>query len=147
LTQGHDPLRKIAATVVLSCIVTIPAFADYVGAVVRITDGDTFVMNVDRDVSIRLCGIDAPERGRAGYNEARFKLSQMILGQRVRCVQVGHGTPCDGKSRPMNRDRIVAQCFVGSTDLASELVESGFACAWPHFSGKIYLSRGACVRP
>lgn len=49
----------------------------------------------------------------------------MVEGKEVRCIQVGGGTPCDGRSRPTNRDRIVAQCFVGDRDAAMEMICAG----------------------
>ena len=59
-------------------------------------------------VRVRICGIDAPERGQAGYGQAAGVLSSMIEGKTVHCLQVGEGTVCDGRSRPTSRDRIVA---------------------------------------
>jgi hypothetical protein len=38
--------------------------------------------------------------------EAKAALTSLIGGKDVRCVQVGSGTPCDGRSRPTNRNRI-----------------------------------------
>ena len=36
----------------------------------------------------------------------------MIEGKTIHCLQVGEGTVCDGRSKPNNRDRVVAQCFL-----------------------------------
>lgn len=91
---------------------------------------------------VRLCGVDAPERGCPGYDEATKALRALVEGKQVRCIQVGDGTPCDGRSRPTNRGRIVAQCFVESTDVASSQVERGFACDWERFSGGHYSRNG-----
>jgi endonuclease YncB( thermonuclease family) len=60
----------------------------------------------------------------------------------VRCVQVGNGTVCDGRSKPTNRDRVVAQCFVDDIDVAAVLVERGLACDWKTFSGAYYSRDG-----
>jgi endonuclease YncB( thermonuclease family) len=68
-------------------------------------------------------------------------LRVLVEGKRVRCIQVGEGTPCDGKSKPTNRGRVVAQCFIGNTDIAAFLVERGLVCDWKRFSGGHY-SRG-----
>jgi endonuclease YncB( thermonuclease family) len=38
----------------------------------------------------------------------------------------------------MNRDRIVAQCFLHKLDIAEEMTKSGTACDWPKFSGGHY---------
>jgi endonuclease YncB( thermonuclease family) len=73
---------------------------------------------VSGKVRVRICGIDAPERGQPGYSQAAGVLSNMIEGKLVYCLQVGEGTPCDGKSKPNSRDRIVAQCFIDKLDIA-----------------------------
>jgi hypothetical protein len=66
-----------------------------------------------------------------------------VKGKAVRCVQVGDGTPCDGRSKATNRDRIVAQCFVDGADVAASLVGQGVACDWVKFSGGAYSQNGA----
>jgi endonuclease YncB( thermonuclease family) len=123
--------------------------AEYHGRVIEIRDGDTFAIRGSRgDVWIRLCGIDSPERRQEGYAQASAAISQMIRGKDVRCVQVGAGTPCDGRSRPTNRDRIVAQCFLNNEDIAAAMVRNGHACDWRAFSGGRYGRLGPeCQRP
>jgi micrococcal nuclease len=113
--------------------------AEYVGRVGDIQDGDTF--DLDK-VRIRICGMNAPERGDAGFDASTAALTAIIQGNLVRCVQVGSGTPCDGRSRPTNNGRIVAQCFVGDIDIARPLVERGFACDWVKFSNGYYSQGG-----
>jgi endonuclease YncB( thermonuclease family) len=56
----------------------------------------------------------------------------------VRCIQVGGGTPCDGRSPRTSYDRVVAQCFVGGADVSVQMVERGSACDWTRFSGGTY---------
>jgi len=117
--------------------------AEFSGLVKTVIDGDDIVVCVDSGscTDIRLCGIDAPERECPGYREAGAALRDLVEGKRVRCVQVGGGTPCDGRSKPTNRERVVAQCFIDGTDVAGRLVERGLACDWERFSGR-YYSRG-----
>lgn len=127
-----------------------PAHAadDYLGTVIAVTDGDTFDMKTD-DVTlrIRLCGVDSPERSQPGYGAAAGALSNMIEGKLVHCLPVGQGTPCDGRSKTKSRNRVVAQCFVGDKDVATEMVKAKQACDWPHFSGGHYrISRETCIR-
>ena len=121
--------------------------AEFTGSVVHIVDGDTFDMRTAAGVvRIRFCGIDSPEQGESGYQAALDALRHMIGGKTVRCVQVGAGTPCDGRSRPTNRDRVVAQCFVRNVDIATEMVRGRHACDWPKFSGGHYrLSAATCT--
>jgi endonuclease YncB( thermonuclease family) len=38
----------------------------------------------------------------------------------------------------MDRDRIVAQCFLDKLDIGEEMTKSGTVCDWPKFSGGHY---------
>lgn len=119
----------------------VGAAADIVGQGRNVMDGDTFDMRLPSGiVKVRICGIDAPESGDPGSKEAWAKLSELVHGKTVSCVQVNAapGTVCDGRSKATNRDRIVAQCFVEGRDIAAELVRSGVACDWTKFSGGHY---------
>lgn len=101
----------------------------------KVIDGDTLTVGRHK---IRLCGIDAPERGEPGYKEATAYLRQLTEGKPVICHPVGSGTPCDGRSERKSRDRMVATCFVEGKDLAAEMVRSGHAKDWPKFSAGYY---------
>jgi len=101
----------------------------------NVVDGDTLWVGRTK---IRLCGIDAPERNNPGGSEATRYLNTITRGRNIRCVIVGSGTPCDGRSRRTSYDRVVAQCFVGDADLAASLVRSGNAKDWKRFSGGYY---------
>jgi endonuclease YncB( thermonuclease family) len=59
-------------TAMVAAFVCSPAIAaDYLGKVLAVSDGDTFTMEADgAKVRVRICGIDAPERGQAGYGQA-----------------------------------------------------------------------------
>jgi endonuclease YncB( thermonuclease family) len=48
----------------------------------RVIDGDTFEMS--DNTTIRLLCVDAPEKGKKGYKEAREFLSEMVLDREVR---------------------------------------------------------------
>jgi len=135
--------------IVLALALVTPAQCaeDFLGTVVAVADGDTFRLKTDdRVVKIRLCGVDSPERSEPGYGAAAGALATLIEGKMVHCLQVGMGTPCDSRSKPMSRDRVVAQCFVGDKDVAAEMVRAKQACYWPRFSGDHYRVDGACVR-
>ncbi len=56
--------------------------------VVRVSDGDTFTLADGRRV--RLLGVDAPEMGRCASVEAKNRLSQLVLGKRVRLKDIGY---------------------------------------------------------
>jgi endonuclease YncB( thermonuclease family) len=56
--------------------------------VIRIVDGDTFILRDGRQ--IRLLGIDAPEKGRCMADRAEVRLSQLVLGKYVRLKDQTH---------------------------------------------------------
>jgi endonuclease YncB( thermonuclease family) len=102
-------------------------------------DGDTIELHIgDKIIPVRLCGIDSPEARHAGGPEASAKMADLIGGREVQCVQVGDGTPCDGRSKATSHKRIVAQCFVEGVDIAKAMVCSGHAVDWPKFSAGYY---------
>jgi endonuclease YncB( thermonuclease family) len=128
----------------VALIIAYARAAEFAGSVDKVIDGDTFwLCDAMACHKIRLCGIDAPEEDHLGYHESSEALKELVAGKTVRCVQVGNGTPCDGRSKPTSRDRIVAQCFVADTDLAAELVAKGAACDWIKFTGGHYSSGGS----
>jgi endonuclease YncB( thermonuclease family) len=137
---GPDPtwrgvLNGALIFLLAALLVAYARAAVFVGTVEKVIDGDTlWLCDPTACHKIRLCGIDAPEQGDAGYAESGEALRSLVAGMNVRCVQVGDGTPCDGRSKPMNRDRIVAQCFAGEADIAGALVALRAACDWTKFT-------------
>jgi endonuclease YncB( thermonuclease family) len=141
-------LLVVAAVVAVSGWLLAAPQTGMTGTPGKISDGDTFwLCDENRCEKFRLCGIDAPEDGQPGSDEATAALSELVKGKIVRCLPVGDGTVCDGRSKRHSHDRTVAQCFVGATDIAAELVRQGNACDWPKFSGGHYgMIPGACTR-
>lgn len=131
---GPREMKRLALIVLLAFPAPTMA-AEIVGSVARVADGDTFTIGKTR---IRLCGIQAPERGRRGAKAATAELSRIVAGRTIRCVPVGEGTPCDGRSPAHSFDRVVAQCFAGRTDVAGALAASGTVDDWSKFSGGFY---------
>jgi hypothetical protein len=80
-------MRLYAATVAL--MLPLPTVAaDYLGQVTSVADGDIFTMESETGkVRVRICGIDAPERGQPGYGQAAGVLANMIEGKVVHCLQ------------------------------------------------------------
>src|ERR1700761_5379705 len=108
-----------AATTVLAASLRA---ADFEGPGV-VVDGDAIAVHAgDKSISVRLCGIDAPEARHAGGTESSATMATLVEGKEVQCVQVGGGTPCDGRSKPTNHKRVVAQCFVDGVDISKEMV-------------------------
>jgi endonuclease YncB( thermonuclease family) len=90
-------------------------------------DGDTLRHEGQR---LRLWGIDAPERGEAGFAAARDTLARLIDGQPLACDVID---PADRYDRP------VIRCDLpDGRDLACALVGAGAAVDWPKYSGGAY---------
>lgn len=82
----------------------------------RIIDGDTIESN---KTSIRLLGINSPERGELYYEEAKEFLEQEILNKTVGLKY--------GKERYDKYDRILAYIFLDNTNINLKIIENGFA--------------------
>lgn len=119
------------------------AAKDIVGKASKVVDGDTlYVCDATLCEKIRICGINAPERRESGGKEATSAMRSIVADNQIRCVPVGEGTVCDGRSRRTSGDRIVAQCYVGKIDIAALLVQQGHACDWIRFSRGYYSRHG-----
>ena len=124
-------------------VVTAANAAPLSGTANKIVDGDTFwLCQGDACRTIRVCGINAPEKGEAGFGASTAALAVLVKDATVTCVPIGSGTPCDGHSKPTSHGRIIAQCFVNGTDVADTLVRQGSACDWVKFSGGAYSQHG-----
>ncbi|MEO1092701.1 MAG: thermonuclease family protein [Pseudomonadota bacterium] len=79
-----------------------------------VVDGDTLDVDGER---VRLWGVDASERGEAGYLEATKALRELVAG----------GVICVGRHRDRTaRRRLVARCFgLDGRDVAVPLVTAG----------------------
>lgn len=103
----------------------------FAAKVVRVVDGDTFrVDGLER--SIRIWGLDAPERGESGGSAATRALRGLIEGREVSC-----------RIRDIDRyRRIVGQCFLpDGRDVAAAMIRKGAATEYCRFSKGHY---GAC---
>jgi endonuclease YncB( thermonuclease family) len=99
-------LAVIAASLVLA--VSHSAWADLIGTVVGVTDGDTItVLDASKaQHKIRFAGIDAPEKGQPGGFRSKESLSQLVYDHPVRV----EGTKTD------RYDRLVAKIWVAPPD-------------------------------
>jgi hypothetical protein len=93
--------------------------------VVRIADGDTFTLLVDREqLCIRLAEIDTPEKRQPYGNRARQALSALIYGKTVRVVEI-------------DRDRygrVVGRVYAGGIDINAEMVRRGAAWVYRKYA-------------
>ena len=154
-TKGRSPALRTGAVLVslLAPLVMAlaPARADR-----AIIEGQAHVIDADTidigGTSIRLWGIDAPERdqtcvlGRLVYDCGQLaadELEAFLNGRTVRC-----------RNRTTDRyGRIVGVCHVSAEragtagrDIAAWLVENGLAFDWPRYSGGHYQSRQDTAR-
>ena len=82
----------------------------------RIIDGDTIVSN---KTSIRLLGINSPEKGELYYNEAKEFLEEWILNKTVDLEF--------GKEKYDKYQRTLAYLYINRENINLKLVEKGFA--------------------
>lgn len=89
--------------------------------VVDVVDGDTIVAKGDSFV--RLIGIDAPEKDKPCFTEAREKLEELILNKYVFLVRDNKNTDVYG--------RLLRYVFLGSKNINLRMAEEGYAVPMP----------------
>lgn len=68
-------------------------FADFTGRVVKIVDGDTLSVLVNKNqIRVRLYGIDAPDRRQAFYVRSRQSLAQLCADKQAHVEERGKGS-------------------------------------------------------
>ena len=82
----------------------------------RVIDGDTVESN---ETSIRLLGINTPERGEIYYLEAKEFLEDLVLNKTIRLEY--------GKDKKDRYGRTLAYLYIGSNNVNLKLVENGYA--------------------
>lgn len=87
--------------------------------VAYVVDGDTIVLASGR--TVRLRGIDAPERNECGSDRSTRSLTRLIAGERVRLVRDGDDTDRYG--------RLLRYVDIGKTDAGLRQIERGLAIA------------------
>lgn len=87
--------------------------------VTHVVDGDT--VDLDNGETVRLVGIDTPERGECGYDEARSALVGLVEGRRITL-----GASDEDRDR---YDRLLRYVDVGKVDAGLRLIEEGLAIA------------------
>lgn len=83
----------------------------------KIIDGDTIV--IENKTSVRLLGINSPEKGELYYEEAKKFLEDSVLNEKV---YLEFGT-----KRYDQYNRILGFVFLGNKNMNIELVKQGFA--------------------
>ena len=111
-------LKSFIIILVLNLISTLYA-CDLVERckVLRVVDGDTVEVNYAGEKEmVRLYGIDTPEKGEAGFAEARDKVKQLVDGKFVRII-----LPLKNKKRD-NFGRLLGILFI----LENAMINSKF---------------------
>ncbi len=133
-TKTHTPTITYTPTVTLTPTITLPASGgiscipkdnDRVEArVVRITDGDTIVVEIDEiEYKLRFIGIDSPE-GYLGNESAEYN-RKLIEGKTVTLIK--------DVSETDSFDRLLRYVIVGDIFVNYEMVNKGYAKSgsWP----------------
>ncbi len=95
--------------------------------VYQVVDGDTFIISSGEYV--RLIGVDSPEKGEEGYNEATDFLRQ-FEGKAV--ALESEGAERDGYGR------LLRHAYVDNASLAVALLEKGHAAIYSGYNGTHY---------
>jgi endonuclease YncB( thermonuclease family) len=85
----HKAIAALASLVVLA-LAPCAAWADFVGRVLRVSDGDTLTILVEeRQVQVRLDSIDAPELKQAFGQRSRQSLAELCAAKTARVIERG----------------------------------------------------------
>ena len=88
--------------------------------VIRVIDGDTVVISGDERV--RLIGIDTPENGQCGFDEAKQAIEKLLAS--------GSATFYSGTTSDKDKyDRLLRYIEVEEIDVGLNLISNGFAIA------------------
>jgi endonuclease YncB( thermonuclease family) len=121
-----------ATLLVIALAVGHPAYADFSGRVVRVSDGDTLDVLVNRQaVRVRLAQIDAPEKKQAFGGRARQMLISLTYRQNVIVIEAGHD----------RYGRTLGTVYIDSVNVNHELVRRGMAWADRYHFGDPALLR------
>ncbi len=94
----------------------------YPATLVRVIDGDTYVLRVDLPfavsytATVRLAGLDTPERTTDAGKQARVAAERLLRSGRIEVAPTGK----------MTFARHVAQVYVGGQSVADVLAQAGF---------------------
>lgn len=119
--QETDTPRLADVTPAIVASTTATSGAPVAGLTVkRVIDGDTLTLS--DGTTIRLLGIDTPERGQCGYTQATANLSRLTEGKTVTLTRGGR-TDRDRYSR------LIRYVTAGRVDVGLEQIRAGLATA------------------
>ncbi len=119
----------LAALILILFIINYPFLDKKVGEfllehetanVVRIIDGDTIVVEYNKnDTSVRLLGINTPEKNEPYYSEAKQFLENLILNKTIELEK--------GKENKDKYGRLLRYVFLKDENINLKIIEEGFA--------------------
>jgi endonuclease YncB( thermonuclease family) len=121
----HLPVRRLPLLLFLTVVASSLTAESFRARVTKVYDGDTIVVRDSRGnaVTVRLEGIDAPERYQPYSSQSRESLRKLVLHRVVTVV------PRDVDQY----DRVVGVVVEGTTDVALEQVKRGLAWHYRQF--------------
>ena len=110
----------------LLLLIILSASDSFTGKVVKITDGDTIVVltSDNKQVKIRLEGIDCPESNQDFGNKAKQAVSDLCFGREVIIVKSGED----------RYGRTLGYVFVGDVNVNKELLRQGLAWHYKQYN-------------
>ncbi len=116
----------ITVTTVAIFMGTMVGANEVKGKVTHVRDADTIEV---RGVPIRFDGVDAPDKGQAGFNEGKDWMKRNYANRMVRCVLTGAKT----------YDRYVGTCFGSKGEnISAAVIGAGWARDCPRYSSGKY---------
>jgi micrococcal nuclease len=126
-------MQTLLRSIIILSISHFSTFAQLSGKVIKIADGDTFTMLIhgNKQVKVRLQGIDCPEKSQDFGNVAKGFLSEAIYGKQVKLHKMG-----------IDRyGRTLAIVTIGTININEELLKEGLAWYYTRYSNDPYWAK------
>ena len=132
--RARRGIGRAVAWLVLWAFLAGPAAAEeFTGRVVGVTDGDTIkVLHANQSETVRLLGVDAPERHQAYGDRARRFTAELAFDRTVTVRTTG---------RDRNGRLLGEVVLPDGRSLSQELVRAGYAWWFRKYSNDIRLAR------
>lgn len=112
---------RIFLFIALYSVTLHSAWAELAGKVIRVLDGDTVDIRVERNtIRIRLSGIDAPEKKQPFGQRSKKSLGELVSYKNVKIVESGKE----------HYGRVLGVIFLGDLNINQEQVRRGMAWAY-----------------
>jgi endonuclease YncB( thermonuclease family) len=120
-------MRAVVTLVAVLALAPVAALADFTGRVVKISDGDTLTVLVNKtQVSVRLDSIDAPESRQAFGKRSRQSLAELCAAKEARVNDLGRD----------RYGRTIGRVTCAGVDANSEQIRRGMAWVYVKYAPK-----------